>query len=81
MEQENLNVQIRGVCDIFDTYGEMAVETGIVDGNKPTRYRTYEELIASSDMMPLSSLRLIIGTRRWPLLLHARESMCMSRNL
>jgi predicted dehydrogenase len=50
MEQENLNVQIRGVCDIFDTYGEMAVETGTVDGNKPTRYRTYEELIASSDI-------------------------------
>jgi len=50
MGQENLNVQIRGVCDVFDTYGEMAVETGTVDGNKPTRYRTYEELIASPDI-------------------------------
>ena len=50
VEQENLNVQIRGVCDVFDTYAEMAVETGTVEGNKPTRYSTYEELIASPDI-------------------------------
>ncbi|HEY8510859.1 MAG TPA: Gfo/Idh/MocA family oxidoreductase [Cyclobacteriaceae bacterium] len=50
LAQENLNVQIRGVCDVFDTFAEMAVETGTVDGNKPKRYRTYEELIAASDI-------------------------------
>ena len=50
VEQENLNVQIRGVCDVFDTYAEMAVETGTVDGNKPIRYRTYEEMIAAPDI-------------------------------
>ncbi len=50
LEQENLNVQIRGVCDVFDTFAEMAVDTGTVDGNKPTRYRTYQELIAASDI-------------------------------
>jgi predicted dehydrogenase len=50
LEQENLNVQIRGVCDVFDTYAEMAVETGTVDGNKPKRYRTYEELLAAPDI-------------------------------
>jgi predicted dehydrogenase len=50
LEQENLNVQIRGVCDVFDTFAEMAVETGTVDGNKPKRYRTYEELIAAPDI-------------------------------
>ena len=50
VEQENLNVQIRGVCDVFDTYAEMAVETGTVGGNKPIRYRTYEEMIAAPDI-------------------------------
>lgn len=50
LEQENLNVQIRGVCDVFDTYAEMAVETGTVDNNKPKRYRTYEELVNSPDI-------------------------------
>jgi predicted dehydrogenase len=50
LAQENLNIQIRGVCDVFDTYGDMAVETGTVDGNKPIRYRTYEELITSKDI-------------------------------
>lgn len=50
LEQENLNVQIRGVCDVFDTFAEMAVETGTVDNNKPKRYRTYEELLAASDI-------------------------------
>ncbi|HLT81109.1 MAG TPA: Gfo/Idh/MocA family oxidoreductase [Cyclobacteriaceae bacterium] len=50
LEQENLNVQIRGVCDVFDTFAEMAVETGTVDNSKPTRYRTYEELLAASDI-------------------------------
>nr|PZN49163.1 MAG: oxidoreductase [Bacteroidota bacterium] len=50
LAQENLNVQIRGVCDVFDTFAEMAIETGTVDGNKPKRYRTYEELIASPDI-------------------------------
>src|SRR5690606_7009097 len=44
------NVQIRGVCDVFDTFAEMAVETGTVDNSKPTRYRTYEELLAASDI-------------------------------
>src|SRR5690606_28359659 len=33
-----------------DTFAEMAIETGTVDGNKPKRYRTYEELIASPDI-------------------------------
>lgn len=50
LEQENLNVQIRGVCDVFDTYAEMAVETGTVEGNKPRRYRTYQEMFAAPDI-------------------------------
>ncbi|HEX7014612.1 MAG TPA: Gfo/Idh/MocA family oxidoreductase [Cyclobacteriaceae bacterium] len=50
LAQENLNVQIRGVCDVFDVYAEMAVETGTVDNNKPKRYRTYEELLAAPDI-------------------------------
>jgi predicted dehydrogenase len=50
LEQENLNVQIRGVCDVFDTFAEMAIETGTVDNNKPKRYRTYEDMLAASDI-------------------------------
>jgi predicted dehydrogenase len=59
MAQENLNVVINGVCDIFDSYGEMArVTAGNVDrkssvldlGNLPKRYRNYKELLAADDI-------------------------------
>lgn len=50
LAQENLNVQIRGVCDVFDTYAQRAVACGTVEGNTPKRYRTYQELIAASDI-------------------------------
>ncbi|HLT71114.1 MAG TPA: Gfo/Idh/MocA family oxidoreductase [Cyclobacteriaceae bacterium] len=50
LDQENLNVQIRGVCDVFDTYAQMAVETGTVEGNTPKRYRTFQEMVQASDI-------------------------------
>ena len=59
LEQEDLNVQITGVCDIFDTYGEMAQVTGAnverqgtehVLNDPVKRYRTYQELFASPDI-------------------------------
>ncbi|MCL2726971.1 MAG: Gfo/Idh/MocA family oxidoreductase [Bacteroidales bacterium] len=58
-EQDDLNVIINGVCDIFDPYGEAAVEAGAnihrqgTDGKmgkEPVRYRTYQELIAADDI-------------------------------
>ena len=57
--QEDLNVMVTGVCDIFDTYGKMARETGAniyregSDGrmaDKPKHYSNYRELCAAPDI-------------------------------
>ncbi|MCO6493247.1 MAG: Gfo/Idh/MocA family oxidoreductase [Phaeodactylibacter sp.] len=45
-EQENLNVKLTGVCDVFDVYAEEAVAS--FPGCK--RYRNYEEMINSPDI-------------------------------
>jgi len=59
LEQDDLNVVVNGVCDIFDPYGEAAVEAGANtfregakgrQGKAPKRYRTYQELIAADDI-------------------------------
>ncbi|MDR1719898.1 MAG: Gfo/Idh/MocA family oxidoreductase [Dysgonamonadaceae bacterium] len=59
MEQENLNVVVNGVCDIFDVYGEAAILTGSnlhregLNGHyaaPPKRYRHYRELLAADDI-------------------------------
>ena len=59
MEQDNLNVVVNGVCDIFDSYGDAARLTGSninregttgKFGPAPKRYRTYQELIAADDI-------------------------------
>jgi predicted dehydrogenase len=56
LAQEGLNVKLTAVCDIFDTYGIMAVEaganifregTGGRMGDKPERYQNYLDLINS----------------------------------
>jgi len=58
-QQEDLNIRITGVCDVFDTYGKMAQEAAANihrEGSKGKmgetvkRYRTYQELIASPDV-------------------------------
>ena len=59
LEQDDLNVVINGVCDIFDPYGEAAVGaganihrqgTGGEMGKAPVRYRTYQEMLAADDI-------------------------------
>ena len=59
LQQENLNVVINGVCDIFDVYAENAQKAasninreGTVGkmGTEPRRYRTYKELLAADDI-------------------------------
>ena len=50
LDQENLNVLIRGVCDIFDVRAENAIQAGTVDGNTPKRYRHYQEMLESPDI-------------------------------
>jgi predicted dehydrogenase len=58
-EQDDLNIVINGVCDIFDVYGEAAQLTGSninrtgtngKFGPAPKRYRTYQELLAADDI-------------------------------
>jgi predicted dehydrogenase len=57
--QDNLNIEVTGVCDIFDTYGKMAQEAaanvnregrGGKMGAAVKRYLNYKELIASPDV-------------------------------
>jgi len=50
LEQENLNVKITAVCDIFDTYAEMAKEAGSTEDNTPKVFRHHEELINDSSV-------------------------------
>ena len=58
-EQDDLNVVVNGVCDIFDNYGKAAQLAGSniyregSDGNfgpTPKRYATYKELLAADDI-------------------------------
>jgi predicted dehydrogenase len=58
-EQDDLQVVITAVCDIFDTYAEDAVNAGAnihregvggTLGAKPKRYRHYKELLAAPDV-------------------------------
>lgn len=58
-EQDDLNVVINGVCDIFDVYSESAKLTGSnihkegttgKFGPAPRQYRNYKELLAAEDI-------------------------------
>jgi len=59
LEQDDLNIVINGVCDIFDVYGEDAILAGAninregsngKFGKAPKRYRHYQELLAADDI-------------------------------
>ncbi len=59
LEQDDLNVVVNGVCDIFDVYAEAAVQASAnihregsngKFGPAPKRYRTYQELLAADDI-------------------------------
>lgn len=59
LAQESLNVQITGICDIFDTFAEEGIAAGgniykEVAGGKmgpqPKRYLNYKELLAADDI-------------------------------
>jgi len=58
-EQEDLNISVTGVCDIFDSFAEEAIlaganinreGTGGKLGPAPKRYRTYQEMLAAKDI-------------------------------
>lgn len=59
LQQDDLNIVVNGVCDIFDVYGEAAqlaasnIHREGSDGQfgpTPKRYRTYQELLAADDI-------------------------------
>lgn len=59
LEQDDLNIVVNGVCDIFDMYGEsaqLAASNIHREGSNgkfgpaPKRYRTYQELLAAPDI-------------------------------
>ncbi|MEZ5197327.1 MAG: Gfo/Idh/MocA family oxidoreductase [Bacteroidales bacterium] len=59
LEQEDLNVVVNGVCDVFDINADLAMRAcsnvsrlgteGKME-NQPRRYRTYKELLAADDI-------------------------------
>lgn len=50
LSQDQLNVRITGVCDLFDVRADEAVAAGTTDDNTPQRYRHYEDMLNSSDI-------------------------------
>lgn len=58
-DQENLNIEITAVCDIFDVHAEEAIAAGAnihreglngKYGKQPKRFRNYKELLASDEV-------------------------------
>lgn len=50
LDQDDQNVRLVGVCDAFDVRAEEALESFNTETNKIKRYRTYEDMIASSEI-------------------------------
>ena len=50
LEQEDLNVQITAICDVFDVRALDAIDSFSTDTVKVKRFRTYQELLESSDV-------------------------------
>lgn len=48
--QENLNVHLAGVCDIFDAHAERALQSFNSTSNSCRRYATYQDMIDSPDI-------------------------------
>lgn len=57
--QDDLNIEVNGVCDIFDVYAEDAIRAGANSsrvgsngklGKEPKRYRHYQELLNAPDI-------------------------------
>ena len=50
LNQEKLNVQLAGVCDIFDYRAEKALRSFSSENNKIKRFSTYKEMIHSGEI-------------------------------
>ncbi len=58
-QQDDLNIKIAGVCDLFDIHAERAMDagantgregTGGAMGTRPKRYKTYHDMLAADDI-------------------------------
>jgi predicted dehydrogenase len=50
LNQENLNVKLAAICDIFDYRANLALESFNTDTNTIKRFRTHQELIDSGEV-------------------------------
>ncbi len=50
LEQEDLNVQITAVCDVFDAHAREAVESFTTDDIKVKSYKYHEDLLADNNV-------------------------------
>ena len=50
LDQENLNVKLTAVCDVFDVNAEIAIGSFNKENNRITRFRTHTELIESGEV-------------------------------
>ena len=50
LEQEDLNVKLTGVCDVFDINAQKALDSFNTGDNKIKRYRTHTEMIESGEV-------------------------------
>lgn len=50
LDQENLNIKITAVCDIFDVNAERVVDSFTTPDNKVTRFTTHKELVSSGQV-------------------------------
>ncbi len=49
-DQENLNIRLTGVCDVFDVHANKALQSFNGNGNTCKRYRTATEMINSGEV-------------------------------
>ncbi len=50
LAQENLNIQLTGICDIFDARAEKALRSFSRDGNKIKRFGSHKEMVNSGEV-------------------------------
>ena len=70
--QENLNIKLTAICDIFDHNAEVALDSFNSEDNKMKRYRTYQELIQSGEVDAV----VIATPDHWhaPIAIHALQA-------
>lgn len=50
LAQDDQNVRLAGVCDVFDVHAEEALDSFNTETNKIRRFRTYEDMVTSSEI-------------------------------